>query len=111
MQSVLWNRYSLLLFSTAGFATCQVSSAGLPAPYWANVEMSQILKEGQKITTESSRMDCTVFDFLGGGGQGEVYRTDLSGREVALTWYLPGCATPRQRATLELLIRKGPPTS
>ena len=56
-------------------------------------------------------MECTVFDFLGGGGQGEVYRTDLSGREVALKWYLPGCATPRQRATLELLIRKGPPTS
>lgn len=72
--------------------------------------MNQILKIGQRVTTESSLVECALVEFLGGGGQGEVYRADLAGREVALKWYLPGCATPRQRASLDVLIRKGPPT-
>jgi eukaryotic-like serine/threonine-protein kinase len=72
--------------------------------------MSQILKNGQPVIADSSRTECSILEFLGGGGQGEVYRTNMAGREVALKWYLPGCATPRQRALLEFLVRKGPPT-
>jgi DNA-binding helix-hairpin-helix protein with protein kinase domain len=73
--------------------------------------MSQILREGQKVTTEASRVECAILELLGSGGQGEVYRAELGGRQVALKWYLPGSATPRQRGLLEALIRKGPPTS
>jgi DNA-binding helix-hairpin-helix protein with protein kinase domain len=72
--------------------------------------VSQILKIGQAVTTESSRVDCTPIELLGGGGQGEVYRAQMAGRQVALKWYLPRSATSRQRASLELLVRKGPPT-
>jgi eukaryotic-like serine/threonine-protein kinase len=75
----------------------------------AGADVGEILTSGQRLTLESSRAECVVLDFLGGGGQGEVYRAGLGAREVALKWYLPGCATPQQRASLELLIRKGSP--
>jgi len=71
--------------------------------------LSQVLSIGRHATTLSSRADCVVLEFLGGGGQGEVYRARLNDKDVALKWYLPNCATPRQRASLEFLIRKGPP--
>ncbi len=35
--------------------------------------MNEILKPGQTVRTESSRIACTVEKFLGAGGQGEVY--------------------------------------
>ena len=39
---------------------------------------------------------CTVETFLGGGGQGEVYRARLDGKPLALKWYFPEQATPQQ---------------
>ena len=46
--------------------------------------MNQLLQTGQKVKTLTSNMDCIVENFLGGGGQGEVYRADLNGTKVAL---------------------------
>jgi DNA-binding helix-hairpin-helix protein with protein kinase domain len=54
---------------------------------------------------------CTVERFLGGGGQGEVYRAALAGQSVALKWYFPAQATSEQRAAQETLVRKGAPTA
>lgn len=73
--------------------------------------MSQILNAGQIVRCEQSQMDCAVKCFLGGGGQGEVYSATLATRPVALKWYLPQCATALQRASLEVLIKKGPPNN
>jgi DNA-binding helix-hairpin-helix protein with protein kinase domain len=70
--------------------------------------MNQILKPGQIVQTESG-IPCKVGQFLGGGGQGEVYKADVRGKTVALKWYFPAQATPQQRAALELLVKKGPP--
>lgn len=70
----------------------------------------RILQDGQSVHTATSKMTCTVEAFLGGGGQGEVYRAVLDGQEVALKWYFPGQATVEQRAALEVLVKKGPPT-
>ncbi len=71
--------------------------------------MNQILKPKQVVQTETTGLPCTVEQFLGGGGQGEVYRAELSGKVVALKWYFSASATPEQRAALETLVKKGPP--
>jgi DNA-binding helix-hairpin-helix protein with protein kinase domain len=71
----------------------------------------EIFQPGEHVRTLSTGLDCEVRDLLGGGGQGEVYRASLGGRDVALKWYYPAEATPRQRALIENLIRKGPPTA
>jgi eukaryotic-like serine/threonine-protein kinase len=71
--------------------------------------MSEMLRPGQIVKTESLGKACQVEEFLGGGGQGEVYRANFSGRPVALKWYFPSTATPTQRMALETLIKKGPP--
>jgi DNA-binding helix-hairpin-helix protein with protein kinase domain len=70
--------------------------------------MNQILKSGQIVHTETG-VPCEVGQFLGGGGQGEVYKADVSGKTVALKWYFPAQATPEQRDGLDALIKKGPP--
>lgn len=72
--------------------------------------MNQMLEPGRLVRTESSGIACKVEKFLGGGGQGEVYRGSMGGNAVALKWYLPASATPEQRAALETLIRMGAPS-
>jgi DNA-binding helix-hairpin-helix protein with protein kinase domain len=68
-----------------------------------------ILKAGQTTLTESSGMSCVVGQYLGGGGQGEVYLAQLGDKSVALKWYFPDSATPEQEAALKALVDAGPP--
>lgn len=70
--------------------------------------MHQLLQLSSTVQATSGH-PCTVETFLGGGGQGEVYRALLDGKPLALKWYFPEQATPAQRQNLETLIRKGPP--
>ena len=72
--------------------------------------MMQILKPGKAVRTESSQLDCIVERLAGEGAQGEVYRAELAGHTVALKWYFSNAATPEQRASIENLVRKGPPS-
>ncbi|HZO86832.1 MAG TPA: hypothetical protein VFB38_00730 [Chthonomonadaceae bacterium] len=71
--------------------------------------MSQILKRGQTVRTKSSSLSCEVEQFLGGGGQGEVYKATWADKLVALKWYFPQAATPEQKASIERLVKMGPP--
>src|SRR5947209_2169582 len=71
--------------------------------------MNQLLKPGQTVKASASGTAVVVGAYLGGGGQGEVYRAALAGTDVALKWYFPAAATPDQRAALELLAKQGPP--
>ncbi len=73
--------------------------------------MNQLLKPKQQVNLESSNMPCEVTQFLGGGGQGEVYRAIVGGSPVALKWYYPQQAVPDQRYALEKLIKTGPPNA
>ena len=73
--------------------------------------MLQILQPGHIVRTQSTSLDCQVGALLGGGGQGEVYRATVSGKPVALKWYLPRAATQLQRTSLESLIKKGAPNT
>ncbi|EFH80217.1 protein kinase domain-containing protein [Ktedonobacter racemifer] len=67
-----------------------------------------MLQPGQELRTKSG-MVCVIKEFLGGGGQGEVYRADLANTPMALKWYFPQFATNTQYQALENLVRKGPP--
>jgi hypothetical protein len=73
--------------------------------------MSQLLKPGQSVAIERSRLACRVESFLGGGGQGEVYRATLDGRPCALKWYFPHMATDVHRAALAELVERGAPNA
>jgi serine/threonine protein kinase len=72
--------------------------------------MDEILKPGQTISCQPSGMTCTIETLLGAGGQGEVYKANLGGESVAVKWFFPQMASPEQRASIELLIRKGAPS-
>lgn len=72
--------------------------------------MDQILKPGQKVRTSSTRRECHVEKFLGGGGQGEVYQALLDRKPVAVKWYYPASATAEQQKALETLVRMGAPS-
>lgn len=72
--------------------------------------MNQLLKINALLQTETSRSAVRVERFLGGGGQGEVYRAQLEGQPVALKWYFPRSATRQQRAMLEGLVQRPAPS-
>jgi DNA-binding helix-hairpin-helix protein with protein kinase domain len=72
--------------------------------------LNSLLKSLQMVRTESSGLPCIVEDYLGGGGQGEVYRAWWAGETVALKWYFAHQATREQRSALEDLIKIGSPT-
>ena len=56
--------------------------------------MSELLKAGQTVDVGRTGIQCTVEAFLGGGGQGEVYRAKMKGaNRCALKWYFPQRAT------------------
>lgn len=75
--------------------------------------MYQILKPKVDIVrTEISALPCEVEQYLGGGGQGEVYRAKLDGKEVALKWYFTHYLSQdeRLRERLEMAISGGAPS-
>ena len=72
--------------------------------------MNQILTIGQEVTTFMTKRLVTAREYLGGGGQGEVYRATMDGRDVALKWYLSSAATPEQRGALDALTKQPPPS-
>lgn len=74
--------------------------------------MSDILKTAQTVYTESSKILCTVEQFVGSGGQGEVYRANLDGQPIALKWYYPHYLKqdPDIRSRIEAAIQSGAPS-
>ena len=72
--------------------------------------MNELLKSGQVVETEISRQSCQVEAFLGGGGQGEVYRARWAGGPFALKWYFAHTATEDQRCALQSLVKEPAPS-
>jgi eukaryotic-like serine/threonine-protein kinase len=68
-------------------------------------KMNELLQTGEHIQTVISGQACEVGQFLGGGGQGEVYRAKWVGGQYALKWYFPHTATVDQQAALERLVK------
>ncbi len=69
----------------------------------------RIFKPQQSAAT-TANVPVAIEQFLGGGGQGEVYRATLGGKPLALKWYFKENASPQQKAALETLIKRGAPT-
>ncbi len=74
--------------------------------------MNQLLTIGQTVYSQASRMALTVEQFLGGGGQGEVYRITLQGQPLAVKWFFPHYlrGDNRLRERLERAIAAGAPS-
>ena len=79
--------------------------------------MNQLLNSGEKVTMLPTRISYEVEGFLGGGGQGEVYRARLvddrgGGAPVALKWFFPHYLRrdPDLRTRLEHAVDAGPPS-
>ncbi|MEY4568137.1 MAG: hypothetical protein RLY14_3107 [Planctomycetota bacterium] len=71
--------------------------------------MAGMFKPGDKLVAQRSRRIVTINEFLGSGGQGEVYRVDCDSSELALKWYFDHTATDDQRKGIEKLTEDGPP--
>jgi DNA-binding helix-hairpin-helix protein with protein kinase domain len=74
--------------------------------------MNQLLTIGQTVHSRTSRMALVVDQFLGGGGQGEVYRVALQGQSLAVKWFYPHYLRedPRLRERLERAVQLGAPS-
>ena len=79
--------------------------------------MNQLLNSGEKVQMLPTELSCEVGAFLGGGGQGEVYRARLvdgqgAGAPVALKWFFPHYLRQDSglRTRLEHAIDTGPPS-
>ncbi len=75
--------------------------------------MNQILTTGSQVQTVFSKIPCQVEQLLGSGGQGEVYRANLSNHPVALKWYYPEYLKQdvHLRKRLEKAIESGAPNN
>jgi len=74
--------------------------------------MGQLFSKGQTIRSPSG-IEYKVEEFLGGGGQGEVYKVSSLGKQWALKWTLSSIAPEEQeehKRSIESLISKGSPT-
>src|SRR5882762_5850737 len=71
--------------------------------------MKTFFRPGQTVWLEMAGERSEIKELLGSGGQGQVYRALLNGRDCALKWYFPHMATSEQRAAIEQLVQKGPP--
>lgn len=70
--------------------------------------MLEMLKTGDQLRTVDGKC-FDVINFLGAGGQGEVYRIRLDDTEFALKCYLPSMANSEQADALLELVKRGPP--
>ncbi len=70
--------------------------------------MSTLLQSKQVIYGELTQQSYTIDAFLGAGTQGEVYRAQAGGQEMAIKWYFPHYIQNdlQLRQRLENAIRK-----
>jgi len=70
----------------------------------------ELLLPGATVVTLRTRRPCEIVHFIGGGGQGEVYRATLAGDPIAVKWYLPSAVSHWQRQALERLLGRPAPS-
>lgn len=77
-----------------------------------SIRLKTVLQPGQYVFTEDGRVPLTVGQYVGGGGQGQVFRSMMGGRPIVIKWFLPEYVridvTLHER--LRRLVAAGPPT-
>ncbi len=71
----------------------------------------ELLAQGDIVVTKRARQPCEILEFIGGGGQGEVYRAMLGRSDIAVKWYFPTASTESQRLALGQLVRRPAPST
>ncbi len=69
------------------------------------------LNASAKVYSVLNRAPITIEKFLGGGGQGEVYKVQYNGQPYALKWFHEHTSTQDQRECVEKLVRQGKPSA
>lgn len=74
--------------------------------------MNELLQVGQTIQGATSGLSFRVAEYLGGGGQGEVYRASAAGSDIAVKWFYPRYVRQdgRLRERLERAVQLGAPS-
>ena len=74
--------------------------------------MNQLLAIGQIVQGSASGLQYTIAEYLGGGGQGEVYRASADSGDAAIKWFFPRYARQdsRLRERLERASQIGAPS-
>ncbi|GKT37763.1 serine/threonine protein kinase, partial [Aduncisulcus paluster] len=70
--------------------------------------MAYKLRRGQIVRSHTGK-SYVVKEFLGSGGQGEVYKANSGSSDYAVKWYYPHSATETQLELIKKLIAIGPP--
>ena len=73
------------------------------------MDANTLIKIGTKLPLGKGE-DCVVEAFLGGGGQGEVYRVSTPRGQFALKWYFKRNQTRALKSSLKELIDRGSPS-
>ncbi|MEI8274065.1 MAG: protein kinase [Paludibacter sp.] len=69
---------------------------------------NMLQKTDKLLSTEGKKLK--VLEYIGSGGQGEVYRVEYSGnKDFALKWYFPQNATNEQLEMLKISVKTGSP--
>lgn len=71
-------------------------------------KQGELIKNGVKLPAGGGQ-ECIIEEFLGGGGQGEVYRVKIGSEQLALKWYFMHTQKPELKNSLLELVKKGPP--
>ena len=71
--------------------------------------MEGVFKRGDKVSSVTTGRSVEIQNFLGSGGQGEVYKVLVDGQFHALKWYFDHTATTGQKDGIQKLIDSGPP--
>jgi serine/threonine protein kinase len=71
-----------------------------------------LLESGTRLRAEQSGATIIIREKLGGGGQGEVYKADMDGADLAVKWYFPQMLSvdPKLRDRLRMAVVRGSPS-
>ena len=75
-------------------------------------QRNTLLSPGQTVVTHAGQTPIVVGEYVGAGGQGQVFKATMNGRQMVVKWYLPDylATDTGMYGRLQRLIAAGPPT-